>query len=151
MKKGILVGIFSGIGFFAILFWLAFLIIAYRNDYLIFVTRMHENININSLYYEDHDILFYTYDGLSDVDVYDKRLIFNTNKRNMKDIIKNGEFYFLLDELDVFRYNYGGIIESKYTPRDKNFSITKCDFFVDEKILYIFSEKEYKNICRWYK
>ena len=57
----------------------------------------------------------------------------------------------MLDELNVYRYNYGGVIESKYTSHDNEFSITKCDFFVDEKILYIFSEKEYKNICRWYK
>lgn len=151
MKKGILIGIISGIGFFSILFWLAFLIIAYRNDYLIFVTRMNEDVNTNSLYYKDNDILFYTYDGLSDVDVYDRRLIFNSNKRNMKEVIQNGEFYFMLDELNVYRYNYGGVIESKYTSHDNEFSITKCDFFVDEKILYIFSEKEYKNICRWYK
>ena len=45
MKKGILIGIISGIGFFAILFWLAFLIIAYRNDYLVFVTWMNKDVN----------------------------------------------------------------------------------------------------------
>ena len=151
MKKGILVGILSGIVFFAILFWIAFLIIAYRNEYLVFVPKMDIDSNTSDLYYKDREILYYTYDGLRDVEVYDRRLIFNTNKRNMKDIIKNGEFYFLLDRLEVFRYNYGGVIESKYTSHDNDFCITKCDFFVDEKILYIFSEKQYKNICRWYK
>ena len=151
MKKTVVIAIFSAVGLFAIIFWIAFIIVAFRNEYLVFDVKMKNDSNINGLYYEYDDIKYYGYDGLDDVDVYERRLIFNTNKRNMKDIIKNGDFYFLLNKMEVFRYNYGGVIESKYTSYQDDFCITKCDFFVEEEIIYIFSEKEYKNICRWYK
>lgn len=59
----------------------------------------------------------------------------------MNEVIQNGEFYFILDKSNVYRYNYSGVIESKYTSYENDFFITKCDFFIDEKILYIFSEK----------
>ena len=152
MKKTILVSICSAIGLFGIIFWVSFVIIAFRNEVYIFDVKLN-NSNNKFLYFENDDIKYYSYNGFKDVNVYEKRFIFNTNKRNMKGIIKNGEFDKLLDDMIVFKYNYGEVIESKYRNEleDETFSITKCNYFVDEEIFYIFSDKAYLNICRWFK
>ena len=128
MKKTILLSICWVVGFCGIIFWMFFAIIAYRNEVYVFDVKLN-NSNNKFLYFENDDIKYYSYNGFKDVDVYEKRFIFNTNKRNMKDIIKNGEFDKLLDDMVVF----------------------KCNYFVDEEIFYIFSDKAYLNICRWFK
>lgn len=152
MKKIILFAVASAIGLFAILFWIAFVVISYRNESYVFEVEIDDKKD-SYLFFEYDGIKYYSYNGFKDVNVYDKRFIFNTNKRSIKSIIKNDKMDSLVSEMVEYSYDYGGVFETKYRDKleDESFCITRCDFFVDEKIVYIFSDKAYLNICRWFK
>ena len=152
MKKTVIVSIIGAIGLFAILFWTAFAIIAYRNEYYVFDVEIGKSNN-SFKFYENNGINYYSYNGFKDAFVFEKRFIFKLNKRNIKEVIKEDELDTITSKMHNYKYDYGGVIETKYRDKleDETFCITKCDFFVDEKTVYIFSDKGYLNICRWFK
>lgn len=141
-----IISVLITVGVIAIIFWISFAIVAYRNEYLVFETVKSEE-QTQELYYEKDNIKYYSY-GIDEIYVYERRFIFNTNKKTMKDVINKDEFISMISNFNIYRYKYGDMIESKYTGGEGNVNITKCDYEDDNKDFYILSDKKYKNICR---
>ena len=132
------------IGIIAIIFWISFAVIAYRKEYLVFEPIKNKDKK-QELYYKKDNIKYYSY-GIHEIYIYERRFIFNTNKKTMKDIIDKDEFISMISNFNIYRYKYGNMIESKYTVGKGKVNITKCDYEDDN--FYILSDEKYKNICR---
>ena len=134
------------IGIIAIIFWISFAVVAYRKEYLVFEPIKNKDKK-QELYYKKDNIKYYSY-GIDEIYIYERRFIFNTNKKTMKDIIDKDEFISMISNFNIYRYKYGNMIESKYTVGEGKVNITKCDYEDDNKDFYILSDEKYKNICR---
>ena len=106
VKKKIMICIIAFICFIAIIFWIVFAIVAYRNEYYVFEYKNNSKSDI-FLYLDNNNVKYYSY-GLSDIFVYEQRFIFKTNKKSLKKIIEDDEVSMeerLIEILDRIEYN----------------------------------------------
>ena len=152
MKKTILVSICSAIGLFGIIFWVSFVIIAFRNESI--VADFKGEGSLDYIYIKYGDVNYYL-ENADEVYISDLRFIFKTNKRRLSDIIKKGEFSLLINKLNKYEYYANIGFETKYYTSDKKLVITKCEYWVNdtESLHYVIDSKYVANICngRYYK
>lgn len=146
MKKTIVVSIVWVVGILAILFWVAFAIIAYRNESI--VADFKGNSCSDDPYIKYGSVNYYI-ECADEVYISDLRFIFKTNKRKLSEIIKAGEFINLLSKLNVYKYYANRGLETKYYTDDKKLVITKCEYWENntEKIHYVIDDAYDPHIC----
>ena len=131
--------------FIAIIFWVVFAIVAYKNEYYVFEYKNNSKSDA-FLYYENDNVKYYSYE-LSDIYVFEQRFIFKTNKKDLKKIIENDELKTILKDFYLFKNNTDNGIEYIYTSKDETFSVIRCELNSREKF-YILSEYGYLNRCK---
>lgn len=146
MKKTILMSIIGAVGILAILFWISFAIISFRNESL--VADFGDGGCSDDPYIKYGSVNYYV-ECSDEVYISEQRFIFKTNKRKLSEIIKNGEFIDLLGKLNVYKYSANRGLETKYYPDDKNFVITKCEYWENgtERIHYVIDDTYNAHIC----
>ena len=145
VKKKIMIGIIAFICFIAIIFWIVFAIVAYRNEYYVFEYKNNSKSDM-FLCLDNNNVKYYSY-GLSDIFVYEQRFIFKINKKSLKNIIEDDELETILSNFYLFKNNTGNGIEYIYTSKDETFSVIRCELNDREKF-YILSQYSYLNRCK---
>lgn len=126
MKKNIII-VGSYILLLAIIFWIFFITISSRNPSYEYIVKKDCQRVKDELYYT-HTGLNYFGNCLFDVEIIEKRFIFKFNKGSLKKYIKNGNINKIKNNLNIYKYNYGNRIETKYYDNMREFVITKCSY-----------------------
>lgn len=148
-KKKLLIIIITVLSSFTLLFWLIFIIISARRYEYVFDLKKAKIKNNEMLYYKDNGINYYT-DSIEDITVSKLRFVFKTDKKSLKQIIKDKEFNNITSSLKVYKYQLGGGLETKYYNSDKTFVITRCEFYGRDDYEYHINDKYIKVECNRY-
>lgn len=154
MKKymGIIIPVVSVLAFFALIFWVFFIVISYQRP--VYGLEREGGFCGRDSYrvYDKKDgISFYSpcYDKIYMVE---KRFIFNYRK-DLKKYIQDGSIYSILQKASIYKWKFDKGIQTDYSFVDYNdedhFSlvVTKCT--VDGKDTYYVHGKEDNSFCRY--
>lgn len=149
MKKFLLIGTII-LMILAVMFWAFFAIISSRRFEYVFDCKKSEKIDDEILYYTKNDVKYYT-NSIEEIEVSKLKFIFKTDRKSLKEYIEDDEMRSIMKYLNVYRYYFNQGLETKYYNSDKNFVITKCEYYNNTNYYEYHINDEYVKVeCNRY-
>lgn len=148
--KIVIISMVIGLGIISFIFWFFFAVISYRRpNYSYEVIGGYCSRDNFDLYYKNDNVRYYSA-CYKKINLVEERFIFNF-KRDLKEVIREGEFLNILQKADIYKWAFPGGIQMDYYVDDysdsTNLIVSKCSL-KNRTDYYIYNGQD-SNLCRY--